>query len=83
MKLLNLYKNPICCVKNSSLGMRKRPSNFGKIARQKMSDFRSGGARGGSYFSAPSSVIDDYNKGIVRTKEEREAAAAAEKDDLR
>jgi len=50
------------------------PSNL--KSRQKLSDFRSGGARI-NYFSATCSVIDDYQRGIVRSKQEKEAAGAA------
>eukprot|EP00929_Paragymnodinium_shiwhaense_P025797 TRINITY_DN15520_c0_g1_i1.p1 TRINITY_DN15520_c0_g1~~TRINITY_DN15520_c0_g1_i1.p1 ORF type:complete len:954 (-),score=336.66 TRINITY_DN15520_c0_g1_i1:433-3294(-) len=54
---------------------KERPTYL--IGRMKMSDWKQGG-RGGrmSYFSAPVSAIDDYEKGIVRSKEEREAAAS-------
>lgn len=39
------------------------------VSRQKMSDYRSGRARV-SYFSAPVSAVDEYERGIARNKEE-------------
>eukprot|EP00927_Polykrikos_kofoidii_P040626 TRINITY_DN34688_c0_g2_i1.p1 TRINITY_DN34688_c0_g2~~TRINITY_DN34688_c0_g2_i1.p1 ORF type:complete len:934 (-),score=164.30 TRINITY_DN34688_c0_g2_i1:132-2846(-) len=52
--------------------LRTRPTNL--ISRQKMSDYKSGGGRARTnYFSYTCSVIDDYQKGIVRTREERDA----------
>mmetsp|Transcript_122291 Transcript_122291/g.237842 ORF Transcript_122291/g.237842 Transcript_122291/m.237842 type:complete len:856 (+) Transcript_122291:73-2640(+) len=59
-------------------GRRKEaPSNL--KSRQKLGDFRSGGARI-NYFSATCSVIDDYQRGIVRSKQKREAGDAARQE---
>lgn len=46
-------------------GKKNKPTNL--ISRQKISDRRSGGGRT-NYFSCTCSVIDDYQKGIVRNR---------------
>mmetsp|Transcript_44179 Transcript_44179/g.127805 ORF Transcript_44179/g.127805 Transcript_44179/m.127805 type:complete len:846 (+) Transcript_44179:226-2763(+) len=50
-------------------GRKKKPSNL--KSRQKISDLGSG-ARA-NYFSCTCSAIDDYQRGVVRTREQREA----------
>lgn len=64
--------NPGAHLLDDGPGRRVVPSNL--RSRQKLTDFRSGGARGGSYFSAPCSAIDEYEKGKARGKGEKDAA---------